>query len=188
MYPALTIIGFLLGSLLFSAYLPKKLKSVDIVAASADKNPGGANAVKYAGIPTGLLCIFCDIAKGALPVFFASYYLDTKSFWFSAVMAAPVVGHAFSAFHKLHGGKCISVSFGVLIGLYPNILPLLSLAFFYILFSLVFVIRPNERRSVVSFLCFFAACTVFYLLDWIQLSFLVGALLITCIAVYKNYE
>lgn len=62
------VTGILCGSILFSRYLPKWIKKVDIVALSEDHNPGTANAMQHAGIPVGLLCLLGDIFKGVLPV------------------------------------------------------------------------------------------------------------------------
>ena len=72
-------LGFLSGSVLYSRYLPKILKGVDIVALSEDHNPGTANVMKYAGVQIGILCLLCDLAKGFVPVFVAArQYADAK--------------------------------------------------------------------------------------------------------------
>lgn len=65
-------------------------------------------------------------------------------------MLAPVLGHAYSALHHFKGGKCIAVSFGVLLGLLPEFMPVAVLAFFYILFS-VLRIRPHGKRTFAAF-------------------------------------
>lgn len=59
--------GFLSGSVLYSRYLPWLLKRIDIVKVSEDHNPGTANVMKYAGVPMGICCLLCDMAKGFLP-------------------------------------------------------------------------------------------------------------------------
>ena len=140
-------LGFLSGSVLYSRYLPKILKGVDIVALSEDHNPGTANVMKYAGVQIGILCLLCDLAKGFVPVFVAARHTPTQSMMFALILAASVAGHAFSVFHKGKGGKAIAVTFGCLIGLAPEIWPLSVLCILYLLFSLVIVIRPNEKRN-----------------------------------------
>lgn len=60
------------------------------------------------------------------------------------VLAAPVIGHAFPLFHPRMGGKAIAVSFGCLLGLYPDLRPVLTLAAFYLIFSLLLVIDPSS--------------------------------------------
>ena len=75
-YVAAIVLGYLLGSILFSYDLPKLLRHTDITLNSDDKNPGAANAFKNAGIPIGILCLICDMFKGFAPVFVASRYID----------------------------------------------------------------------------------------------------------------
>ena len=62
--------------------------------------------------------------------------MGLQSPWFAAVMAAPVLGHAYSVYHRGRGGKAIAVSFGVLLGLVPAGIwrPLAMLVLFYLLF------------------------------------------------------
>lgn len=59
----MVIVGILCGSVLFSRYLPKWIKKVDVVALSDDHNPGTANAMQHAGIPVGILCLLGEIGR-----------------------------------------------------------------------------------------------------------------------------
>ena len=77
---------------------------------------------------------------------------------FALVLAAPVIGHAFPLFHPRMGGKAIAVSFGCLLGLYPDLRPVLTLAAFYLIFSLLLVIDPHLFRSMITYLCFLSEC------------------------------
>ncbi len=153
------ILGYLSGSVMYAYLIPKMLKHIDIRELSKDGNPGTANAFLHAGIPIGILVILCELCKGALPVWVAARRLHISRLLFAPVMAAPVLGHAFPLFFGgKGGGKSIAVSFGVLIGLYPNLNPALTLAALYILFSLIIVIRPHFFRSVITFLLFAVLC------------------------------
>ena len=114
-------IGFLSGSLMFSAWLPKWLCGVDICAMAQDHNPGVSNAMKHAGIPVGTLCLLCDLGKGILPVTLSLQTVRLDDPLFCLVLAAPVAGHAFSPFRGFHGGKSIAVSFGVLLAVCPYV-------------------------------------------------------------------
>ena len=49
------------------------------------------------------------------------------------------------------GGKAIAVSFGVLLGLFPELHPAVYLAFFFIFFSVVVIINPHSLRSILTF-------------------------------------
>lgn len=99
-------------------------------------------------------------------------------------MAAPVLGHAYSIYHRGRGGKAIAVSFGVLLGLVPAGIwqPLAMLVLFYLLFSLLFKIKSHARRSVVTYLCFAAGTC----LTVEERSVLIGSLLIAGTVIYRH--
>ncbi|MCM1182126.1 MAG: glycerol-3-phosphate acyltransferase [Roseburia sp.] len=145
--------GYLSGSVMYAYILPKWIKGIDITKLSKDKNPGTANAFLCAGVPIGIAAVLCELLKGAIPVYGAARVLDREFPLFALVMAAPVFGHAYSAFHKGKGGKAIAVSFGVAIGLYPDTTMLFLMIFFFLLFSLVLVIRPHLLRAILTFMC-----------------------------------
>lgn len=153
-YVMWSVLGYISGSIMYAYLLPKLLVHVDIRQLSDDGNPGTANAFKYAGTGVGTAVVFCELAKGFLPVYLAAGNVDPHNIGFAAVMAAPVLGHAFPIWHRIKGGKAIAVSFGVMIGLLPETNPLFLLIFFYLLFSLVIIIKPHLYRSVITFLLF----------------------------------
>ena len=154
-------LGYLAGGVLFSYYIPKCLKHVDVTDSSPDRNPGAFNAIKETGPVVGGICLLCDIAKGYLVISYAVPFLDIRNPWFGLVLLAPVAGHAYSIMRHFSGGKAIAVSFGVLLGLLPLQWHVLILAASYIIFSSMRSIKPNERRSVYAFgvLNLYAVCT-----------------------------
>lgn len=127
--------------------------------------------------------MLADMGKGYLPVILYRQNYSTEELIFALVMAAPVFGHAFSIFHGRKGGKGIAVSFGVLLALFPIWKPVLLLAFFYILFSVVFKIRSHRRRSIVTFGCFCVGCLSLVPIH----AILLGCVLISCIVIYKHH-
>lgn len=177
--------GFVLGGVLFSYHLPKLLKGIDVRAVSADHNPGTVNAFHYAGVPVGVLCLLCDLAKGFVPVFLAMRVLDFYNPWFALVILAPVLGHATAPLYHGQGGKAIAASFGVLLGLLPVSFLVFLLAALYLFFSLIWVIRPHERRTVVTF-CLFAAFSVLAALHTGLWSFSLGSSLLSATVIVKN--
>ena len=192
------ILSYLSGSILYAYLIPLCLCHVDICEISDDGNPGTANAFKYAGFAAGSTVILLELLKAFLPVFLAMKRVDPAGLPFAFVIAAPVLGHAFPFFSpilflrkgndfvlpiKAHkGGKAIAASFGVMLALFPVLTPLLALAFFYIFFSTVIVIRPHLYRSILTFCCF--ALTVF--LEVPLLSIRLGVLLISLISIGKH--
>ena len=160
LYLFFTILGFALGSTLFAYWTPKIIRHIDIRELPADHNPGVANAFMYGGFFCGLLSLILELAKGFVPVFLGQRFLDTHSLLFIPVLIAPEFGHAFPFFRKEKGGKAITASFGVLLGLFPEMRPAVYLAFFFIFFSLIVVVSPHSFRSVVTF-GLFALCVLF---------------------------
>lgn len=177
----LAVLGFFSGSILFSSLLPMLLKGIDITACSEDHNPGASNAFAFAGKDIGFLALFCDLSKGALPVLLARQILSLNDPMMALVIAAPVLGHAFSPFAHGHGGKAIAASFGVFLGLFPESTLLLPLIFWYLLFSFVFALRPHAWRTVIvfSFLLIAAALQPYAPLFW-------GTLLLSSTVIYRH--
>ena len=68
------------------------------------------------------------------------------------VLSAPVCGHILPVFHKFKGGKGIAVFFGCLLGLFPNMLPLLILAGIFVFFSLIINVKPNLQKTFLVYL------------------------------------
>lgn len=178
--------GYLAGSILFGRILPGYFKNMDIEKISEDHNPGTANVMKYAGIPLGLLCLALDIGKGYLPVLWAANVMGPVSLLFAGVMIAPVLGHAFPFWRSSRGGKAIAVSFGVLLGVLRYSRSVWLLAFLYLFFSLVFVVKPNERRSVYTFGLFGIISAVFLFLGGLP-GVCVGNILIAAVVARRNW-
>ena len=178
--------GYLSGSILYSYLIPRWFCHLDITKLSDDGNPGAANAVKCAGWRVGLVCVVLDILKGFFPVFIAMHHLDFTSWWFTPVISAPVFGHAFSPFWKGKGGKAIAVSFGVLLGLLPQSAAVLALIVPYLFFSTIVVIRPDERRTVVSFFCMAMLCLAGAVFVTGRMGIALGASIVAVTAMWKN--
>ena len=174
--------GYVSGSVLYAYLLPRLLRHIDITTQSDDGNPGTANAFLYAGIPVGILVVIAEVAKGFVPVWLAARVLDTRRLWFALVLAAPVVGHAFPFWRIRGGGKAIAVSFGALLGLWPQYRPVAILAGLYLFYSLIVRIRPHSYRSIVTFFCF--GVLSFLLVD--SAAVVIGSLLIAAVVIYQH--
>lgn len=175
--------GFASGAVLYSVYLPKLIRGVDVTLVSADRNPGAYNAFVYGGVPVGILCLVLDILKGYLPVLLANRALQADSIAFAGVLLAPVAGHVLSPLRRFHGGKGIAVSFGVLLGLFPGQLLVLVLAAAFLV-SLVLPLRVNERRTLAAF-------SVFALVSALlnnPVSIKIGCLLIALLVCARNWH
>lgn len=182
-YFEFSVLGYLLGSILFAYYLPLWFKGIDVTADTPDGNPGAYNCIAKAGKPLGLFSLLCDLLKGVIPVFLASRMLDTGHWAFAVVVAAPVVGHAFPLFRKLRGGKAITVSFGVTLGLLPLWEPFALLAASYLFFTLILEIQPHRPRSILTFLCFGVGGLLW--MGMVPAAF--GCLLIAAVVVLRHW-
>ena len=174
-YLIFTLIGYLSGSILYSRLLPSHFRNIDIETVSDDGNPGAGNVFKNCGTPLGILCLACDLLKGAIPVSFCLHYLDWEHPMFALALASPVLGHA-------KKGKAIAVSFGVLIGLLPFHLMVFYLVLPFVFFSTLIRVNPHAWRVIFSFVCFFVLSLVCVSIFSLRL----GALLIALIVIAKH--
>ena len=155
------LLGYLSGSLLWANFFGNLLAGEDVAADSPDGNPGAFNAFRYGGFWCGCLTLCFDVCKGFFPVrLFCRSAALMPSIGLALVLAAPVIGHTQSVFHGFRGGKGIAVSFGCLLGLAPELKPLLVLAAVFILFSTVIEVSPHYYRTLATYI---AAIPVMFL-------------------------
>lgn len=183
-YLIFTVIGFISGSILYAYLIPLIFCDKDIVTVSSDGNPGTANAYKTGGFFIGTAVLILELLKGLMPVYFAAKYTDITSLLFIPVMIAPVLGHAAPFFNIEKGGKAIAVSFGVLLGIFPNVMPLLFLAATYIIFSLVVTIKPHLFRSIFTFAIFFVLTYMFTAITSVKIA----CFIISCTVILKHLK
>ncbi len=156
-----TAAGYLSGGVLFSYLIPKVLLNKDVRDFNEDKNPGAANAFRACGLLIGLLCVLLDVIKAAIPVKLAITVGGLDGMALIPAAIAPVLGHAFPPFFRLHGGKAIAASFGVLLGLFPDykVIVLWAAA---ILIMLPFLWRNHAKLIMASSSACSIACVVLY--------------------------
>jgi glycerol-3-phosphate acyltransferase PlsY len=109
------VFAFFCGSLPFSVWV-SRLAGKD-VRAVGDGNPGATNALKAGGWRVGLAAFLLDVSKAAAPVGLAYQIWGWRGWEIVPVTLAPLFGSAFSPFLKFRGGRSLSVSLGVWIGL-----------------------------------------------------------------------
>lgn len=181
---AFAFLGYLSGSVLYARIFARIFKKENMIEKSKDRNPGTANAFMHGGFRCGVLTLIFDVLKGFLPVFLYMQFGATgvlNSYMVSAVLAAPVIGHAFPLFFGFKGGKGIAVSFGCLFGLLPLWQPFVTLAVFFIFFSVIFKITPHFHRTLVAYV--FSFVGVIFTVD--NTGILIGFLIITLTVVAR---
>jgi acyl phosphate:glycerol-3-phosphate acyltransferase len=100
----LLVLGsYLLGSVPFSLIAGRRAAGVD-VRLQGTRNPGASNVWRLAGRRAGAVAGLADFLKGVLPIL-AARGLHLEAGWQMAAGVAAVLGHDFSAFLALRGGK-----------------------------------------------------------------------------------
>lgn len=150
------LFGYISGSVLYAQIFAGVFHKEDIIVKSRDQNPGVANAFQYGGFWCGLLTLLGDLVKGFFPIYLYTHFGNTDYLNTLAavlVIASPVIGHAFPLFYHFKGGKGITVTFGVLLGLLPVWKPVVLLAALFILSSSVMRITPHFYRTAIVYIC-----------------------------------
>lgn len=153
------LIAYLYGSIPFSVMIPK-LHGIHVLK-SGSKNPGFTNVLRVGGVKLGFLCLILDMSKGFLPTLIAA-----KMGWeffgsaFSMQCLAGfigVLGHCYSPFLKMKGGKGVAAAGGFIFALNCVIALIL-------LFSLILSIVITRYMSVGSMIAALLFPVVVYFL------------------------
>lgn len=151
-----TLFAFLCGSLPFSVWIGRLFgKNVRTVG---DGNPGATNALKAGGPVVGLIAFVLDVSKAAAPVGLAYQLWGWHGWEIIPVALAPLFGSAFSPFLKFRGGRSLSVSLGIWIGLTLWEVPLvilvsLSVAYLIQTLPVLAVLVSLLSTTIYLFLC-----------------------------------
>ena len=176
------IIGYFSGSILFGYLVPKLFLNIDVRKISKDGNPGTYNAMMYGGKKIGILVAALDVLKGMIPVMVARQFLNVANPLFSLVVAAPCIGHGYSIFSKFKGGKCLGISYGLMLGLLPERLPLLLLCFSFLFYNYIAVITPHFCRSIAIY----STVSIFVIFSHVVLGIKLGVILVCLIVIRKH--
>ena len=156
---AVTIIGYLLGSIPFGVLVAKKY-GVDIYQLGSG-NPGATNVLRQIGKTAGYSVFILDFLKGLvatvwflLPIFSFSGDI-TLGLW---GLPAAVLGHTLPLFAKFRGGKGVATAMGGLLGVMPVCLLIGLVCWIVIFFS--------TRYVAVASIGFGASLPVYSLVDY----------------------
>ncbi|HEX3271167.1 MAG TPA: glycerol-3-phosphate acyltransferase [Ktedonobacterales bacterium] len=110
------VLSYLSGAIPWSVWLGERFFHVD-PRKQSDGNPGAANAYRAAGWRLGVSVLALDFLKACLPVLVARQWLGFSGWELFWIALMPTVGHAFSIFLRLRGGRALVTMFGVWTGL-----------------------------------------------------------------------
>lgn len=130
LYQSVAIIAFayILGSVPFGLVIGRVFYRVDIREYGSG-NIGATNCYRTLGVAAGVSVLLADLLKGFIPVTIAKFVLESSPELVPiiSVMAglSAIIGHSYSIFMKLAGGKGMSTAAGLIIALWPWATPLL---------------------------------------------------------------
>jgi len=108
---------YLIGAIPFGYLICKIFKNIDIRKFGSG-NIGATNVYRVCGLKLGLPVLILDILKGFIPVYIGKILKFSNPLILIGGILS-ILGHSFSIFLKGKGGKGVSTSFGVVIGLFP---------------------------------------------------------------------
>tara|TARA_B100002003_G_scaffold11089_1_gene9560 strand:- start:57 stop:713 length:657 start_codon:yes stop_codon:yes gene_type:complete len=122
------ILGYLLGSIPTSLTLGKIHSRIDI-RKHGSGNAGLTNVYRVLGVGPALVVAVVDISKGWLAAAIIPNYfpdLPMTDIHLAGILtgSAAVLGHTFTLFASFHGGKGVAALLGVIIALYPTVIPI----------------------------------------------------------------
>ena len=179
-------IGYLLGSIPF-AVLVERWKKVDLRVIGSG-NIGASNAFVAAGKFAGVFVLLGDASKGIAAVLLAGAATGGSSMAMAGAGVGAVVGHDWSLYLRLKGGKGTATTVGVILALDWRILALAVVTYFLFLFATRFI--------VISSLITVAAIPVFMMFrSWLApgagpepLPFVYAAIILAALGYLRHWE
>lgn len=153
------IIGsYLLGSIPFGLLIVrahgKDLRSI------GSGNIGATNVSRALGRKWAYVCFVLDVLKGLVPMLITMLVVNPDSvitLWlWLAVGCAAILGHIFPIYLRFKGGKGVSTSFGVALGLWPYYTLCVLLAFL-VWIVVVLIWRYVSLASIAASVTFIIA-------------------------------
>ena len=177
--------AYLVGSIPFGSILAKTFAGVDITT-SGSKSIGATNVLRVVketnpalAKKLGLATVILDALKGTLVLLIASYYgVSESTLWGIAILA--VLGHCYSIYLGLEGGKGVASGLGVYLELIP--IPTIIGAVVWILCAKV--LKISSLSSLLGLLAVVISAS--FLNDGLKVGSNVPMYIIAFIIFYKH--
>ena len=117
LYKILFVIATYLFCSFPTAFVLYRIKAGEDIRTVGSGNVGGTNITRTMGTSMGILTIIIDMVKGFLPIMVLFFIFPDDLILLAVVAVTAVTGHIFSIYLKFRGGKGISTTYGVILGL-----------------------------------------------------------------------
>lgn len=177
--------AYLIGSIPFGSILAKTFAGVDITTAGS-KSIGATNVLRVVketnpklAKKLGIATVLLDALKGTLVLLVAMYYgVSDSTLWAVAILA--VLGHCYSIYLGLEGGKGVATGLGVYLVLIP--IPTLIGAVVWIVCAKV--LKISSLSSLLGLVGVIISAT--FLNDGLNVGSNVPMYIIAFIIIYKH--
>ena len=177
--------AYLIGSIPFGSILAKTFAGVDITTAGS-KSIGATNVLRVVketnpklAKKLGIATVLLDALKGTVVLLVAMYYgVSDSTLWAVAILA--VLGHCYSIYLGLEGGKGVATGLGVYLVLIP--IPTLIGAVVWIVCAKV--IKISSLSSLLGLVGVIISAT--FLNDGLNVGSNVPMYIIAFIIIYKH--
>ena len=177
--------AYLIGSIPFGSILAKTFAGVDITSAGS-KSIGATNVLRVVketnpalAKKLGLATVILDALKGTLVLLVAMYYgVSESTLWAVAILA--VLGHCYSIYLGLEGGKGVATGLGVYLVLIP--IPTIIGAIVWIICAKV--LKISSLSSLIGLLAVVISAS--FLNDGLNVGSNMPMYIIAFIIIYKH--
>lgn len=190
------LVAYLLGSIPFGKIVSRFFSNVDITQQGSG-NIGGTNVLRLLGLGPAALVIIGDLAKAFISVIIARvllgaglhFYLGFPPQWATLAVVAEVVaalscmlGHNWSIYIKMRGGKGVAAYFGGWLAMFP----LIAAIAVVILISTVTITRHMSKASILASLGTMCALMVLTICFNISPIYLIYSVIATAIIIFQH--
>lgn len=157
------VVAYLVGGIPWSLIVGKSFYKVDLRQCGSG-NLGATNAFRALGVRAGVSVLALDMLKGALAVVLAMIVVpatitgDTRDWITVGVGMVAVLGHTYSPYIKMHGGKGVATAGGAVLAAMPMVVPPLLIVFVLV----VYFSRMVSLGSIMLAVLFPLMTWVFY--------------------------
>jgi glycerol-3-phosphate acyltransferase PlsY len=140
--------SYLLGAFPTSYLVSRTFAGIDL-RQHGSGNLGATNLYRVLGWKYAVPVALVDIAKGAIPVLVFAPRVSASELFALACGVAAILGHVFSVFVRLKGGKGVATAAGVMLGLTPFALGIAAAVWAGVLFLTGYVSVASIAAALV---------------------------------------